>query len=80
MQQLYVSEGSVAKMLGHDVKWLRANSHNLEKQYGFPPIDPAIGKRHRESIEAWARERNTRKAPTRPGRLSTTNQENENAF
>ncbi|MEQ3669683.1 hypothetical protein [Pseudophaeobacter sp.] len=79
-QRLYETEKEVARLLGHDVTWLRKNSNTLETQYGFPPIDAAVGMRHRESIEAWARERNTRKVKARTGRLSETNQENENGF
>jgi hypothetical protein len=59
--QIYASESTIAKMLGHDRAWLHANACMLEQQYGFPKIDPAIGKRHRPSVEAWASERNTRK-------------------
>ncbi|GLO70289.1 hypothetical protein VWZ88_12740 [Phaeobacter sp. JH20_36] len=80
VQSLFVKEAEVAKLLGHDVKWLRANSTTLEAQYGLPEIDPAIGLRHREAIEEWARERNTRKAKSRPGRLQSTNQEDQNGF
>lgn len=60
---LYISEAEAARLLGHDVSWLRSNASALERQYGFPRVDPAIGKRHRPSIEAWAQERNSR--PTR---------------
>lgn len=59
---LYVKEAEVARMLRHDITWLRKNSKILEEQYGFPKIDPAIGMRHRGSIEAWAQERNMRSA------------------
>jgi hypothetical protein len=77
---LYKSEAQIARMLGHDVSWLRDNSNTLETQYGFPPIDAAVGMRHREAVEAWARERNMRKAKARLGQLSETNQENQNGF
>lgn len=76
---LYVKEVEAAKMLRHDVSWLRQNAHVLESQYGFPKIDPAIGMRHREAIEEWARERNFRNAK-RPERLIETNRENVDEF
>lgn len=76
---LYVKEVEAARMLRHDVGWLRANAPTLESQYGFPKIDPAVGMRHREAIEEWARERNSRR--TRGSeRLTETNRENPNAF
>lgn len=81
VQQLFVKEADIAKMLGHDVKWLRSNSETLERQYGFPKIDPAIGMRHREAVEEWARERNARYAKARSERLTETNHtENHDAF
>lgn len=81
VQQLFVKEADIAKMLGHDVKWLRSNREVLERQYGFPKIDPAIGMRHREAVEEWARERNARTAKARSERLTETNHtENPNAF
>ncbi len=81
VQQLFVKESDIAKMLGHDVKWLRSNSETLERQYGFPKIDPAIGMRHREAVEEWARERNARTAKARSERLKETNHtENHDAF
>lgn len=55
---LYVSEQEAAKLLGHNVTWLRSNASVLERQYGFPKIDPATQKRHRGAIEAWAEKRN----------------------
>ncbi len=81
VQQLFVKEADIAKMLGHDVMWLRSNSETLERQYGFPKIDPAIGMRHREAVEEWARERNARKAKTRSERFTETEHtENHDAF
>lgn len=79
MSPLYLSDAKIAKMLGHDIKWLRANEDVLERQYGLPPIDPAIGMRHVEAVEEWARERNMRNS-ARPERLPETNQENKDAF
>lgn len=76
---LYVKEAEAARMLRHDVTWLRQNAPMLEAQYGFPQIDPATGMRHREAIEEWARERNRRNA-RRPERLSETNRENTDAL
>lgn len=78
--RLFETEKEIARLLGHDVTWLRKNSSTLENQYGFPPIDPATGMRHREAVEEWARQRNVRTAKARSGRLSETNQENHNAF
>ena len=79
--KLYRSEKEVAALLGHRIDWLRANATKLEKQYGLPPIDPAVGMRHIPSIEEWARERNTRMAPRSSGRLTETNHtENKDAF
>lgn len=75
---LYVREEEAARMLRHDVTWLRKNSPALEQQ-GFPKIDPLVGMRHKEAIEAWARERNFRRA-MRSGRLTEANQENFDAF
>lgn len=57
---IYYSERQTAECLGYSVEWLRRNVHQLEQQYGFPRIDPAIGKRHAPSIEVWAQERNNR--------------------
>lgn len=51
VQQLFVKEADIAKMLGRDVKWLRSNGGTLERKYGFAKIDPAIGMRHREAVE-----------------------------
>lgn len=76
---LYVKEVEAARMLRHDVTWLRANASVLEAQYNFPKIDPATGMRHKEAIEAWARERNTRNSK-RTERLSETNRENVDEF
>ncbi len=58
MTSLFVSEAAAAKMLGRDVSWLRANAATLEVQFGFPKVDLAIGRRHKEAIEVWARGRN----------------------
>ncbi|MCT4611318.1 MAG: hypothetical protein N4A70_19180 [Pelagimonas sp.] len=57
---IYFSERQTAEFLGYSVEWLRKNVLQLEQQYGFPRIDPAIGKRHAPSIEVWAQERNSR--------------------
>jgi hypothetical protein len=76
---LYVKEAEAARMLRHDVTWLRKNAPTLESQYGFPKIDPAVGMRHKEAIEQWARERNTRQAPRSVG-LTEANRENVDAF
>lgn len=58
MTSLFVSEREAAEMLGHSVDWFRKNREDLERQFGFPKIDPATGKRHLPSIERWASERN----------------------
>jgi len=79
MSPLYAPDAKIAKMLGHNVTWLRANSAMLEQQYGLPKVDPAIGMRHVEAVEEWARERNMR-GSVRAERLPETNQENKNAF
>lgn len=79
VDQIYVSESTIAKMLGHDRPWLQANIETLERQFGFPKIDPAIGKRHRPSVEQWAMERNTRLRPTGQ-RLTETSEENTDGF
>lgn len=73
---LYVKEVEVARMLRHDITWLRANAGTLEKQYGLPKVDPAIGMRHRGAIEEWARERNARRQDPRQHQ----GEENWNAF
>ena len=78
MPQLYVSESTIAKMLGHDAAWLRKNSAVLERQYGFPTIDPAIGKRHAPSVERWASERNAVNSPARASK--TKHMENLDAL
>ena len=81
VDRLYVKEAEIARMLGHDIRWLRSNQTTLESQYGLPKIDPAIGFRHRESVEEWARERNMRTARSRSERLTETNHtENHGAF
>ena len=80
-QALFVTEKDVAKMLGHDINWLRSNAKNLEEATGFPAIDPVVGKRHRESIIEWARERSQRRLSRGVGQLHrVTNQENKDAF
>lgn len=78
--RLYVKEVEVARLLGHNVTWLRSNSTDLERQYGLPKIDPAIGLRHLEAIEEWARQRNLTTMTARSERLKETNQEDHNAF
>tara|TARA_R110000851_G_scaffold22626_14_gene67042 strand:+ start:522 stop:761 length:240 start_codon:yes stop_codon:yes gene_type:complete len=79
MPALYLSESTIAKMLGHDTMWLTKNSDTLERQYGFPKIDPAIGKRHAPSVEQWAAVRNAPELPA-VGRSKSGNRENPNAF
>jgi hypothetical protein len=77
---LFIPEREVARLLGHDMAWLRSNAPVLEASTGFPSIDPVIGMRHREAIEEWARERNVRRR-SGPERLTETNQrENHDAF
>lgn len=76
---LFISERTVARLLGHDVKWLKENAEMLERTTGFPKIDPVINKRHREAVEVWARNRNIRKAAGHE-RLTETNRENNDAF
>lgn len=78
IEPLYVDEKETAKLLGHDIGWLRSNRDDLEKQFGLPKIDPATQKRHRESIEQWARSRNMTKAKL--DRLTETHQENFDAL
>lgn len=77
---LYAKESDIARMLGHDVDWLRKNAASLEQQFGFPRIDPATGLRHVEAVEEWARERNRRFGTRTVERLRETNRENSNAF
>lgn len=77
-QPIYKSEAQIAKMLGHDTKWLLKNRAALEAQYGFPPIDPAIGKRHAPSVERWAQERTPQLRPS--AQPKSRNQENIDAF
>lgn len=60
MKSLYVTDAEAAVMLGRSTAWIKKNAEALETQYGFPKVDPAIGKRHRPSIEQWAKERNSR--------------------
>ena len=64
---LYLTEKEVAQLLRRGVDWLRQHSEQLERQYGFPKVDPAVGWRHRQAIEMWALERNTRKSPSFSG-------------
>lgn len=71
LQPLYVSDREAATLLGRSVDWLRANAGTLEAVYGFPKIDPAVGKRHRPAIERWAEQRN---AP-RPMHMTQSNPE-----
>jgi hypothetical protein len=77
VQPLYVNESEAAKLLRHDVTWLRTNSTALERTAGFPKIDPVIGMRHREAIEEWARERNITRLQRVSGQPKTGN---KNAF
>ncbi len=77
-QALFISESTVAKMLGHDRSWLERNAARLEQTANFPKIDPVIGKRHREAIEEWARERNVHRRSIRP--LEEKHRENFDAF
>tara|TARA_R110000796_G_scaffold9452_13_gene32238 strand:+ start:1963 stop:2202 length:240 start_codon:yes stop_codon:yes gene_type:complete len=77
-ESLYIKEAEVARLLRHDITWLKKNATCLENQYGFPTVDPAIGHRHRGAIEAWAQERNMR-STTKP-KLSETNRENYDEF
>lgn len=63
---IYIPEAHVAKMLGHGIDWFHKNVEMLERQYGFPKVDPAIRRRHRPSIEKWAEERNSRLSPRSP--------------
>jgi len=79
-EKLYVKEEEAARMLGHNVTWLRSNAETLESQYGFPKIDTAIGKRHKESIEEWARQRNLTPTQRVLERLNRNSRENTNAF
>lgn len=79
-EALYIADAAVARLLGHGIDWLRANRSDLEQQYGFPKVDPAVGKTHREAVEVWARKRNVRDLARSSERLSETNQENINAF
>ncbi|MGR1580689.1 hypothetical protein ACSSNL_04410 [Thalassobius sp. S69A] len=73
--KLYLTESEVARLLGRDIAWLRANGATLEAQYGFPKIDCATGRRHREAIEAWASDRNIRRRHLAAERLTENNQE-----
>lgn len=76
-EPLYASEKRVAQMLGHDLTWFRENVDALEKQFGFPKVDPATGRRHIPSIRKWAETRNR----LRNGALSeTSGATNDNAF
>lgn len=75
---IYITEKDVAKFICRGVNWLRDHAEQLERQYGFPKVDPAIGRRHRPSIEEWAAERNSRPLLKIKGREH--NQENEDAL
>jgi hypothetical protein len=74
---LYINEADAARMLGKPTSWLRSNVTTLERQYGFPKVDPAVGMRHKEAIEAWARDRNVRKQSSA---LSEISKENKDAL
>lgn len=77
-ESLYIKEAEVAALLKHNITWLKTNINVLEREHGFPAIDPAIGHRHRGAIEAWALERNMR-SRTKP-KLSETNVEKFDEF
>lgn len=81
-EPLFVSEKDVATMLGSDIKWLRANIKALEETTGFPKMDPVVGKRHKEAIIEWARERAFRSSKRQARMLEADqrNQENKDAF
>jgi len=79
-QSLYVSDRELARMLGHAIDWLKANRDKLEQQFGFPKVDPAIGKTHREAVEEWARKRNARDPGAASERLNRDNRENLDAL
>lgn len=76
---LYVTERQVATMLGQTLDWLKAHAEDLERSTAFPKIDPVVGRRHRESVEIWARQRNLRQQVRMSG-STETNRENEDAF
>lgn len=80
LASLYVSDKVAAQMLGHTIDWLRANREMLERQFGFPKVDPAVGKTHREAIEEWARQRNVEPLHKAQERLTETNRENFSAL
>lgn len=76
---LYVNEAEAAKLLRHNISWLRSNANALEQQFGFPKIDVATGMRHRGAIEKWADERSSRNLP-RHKRDIDDDKENWDAF
>lgn len=76
----FASETEAARILGRDRSWLAENLDRLENQFGFPKIDPAIGKRHVPSIKEWARERNSTTRRTGGKGLNPHNQENFDAL
>ncbi|GGE30418.1 hypothetical protein GCM10011360_18040 [Primorskyibacter flagellatus] len=65
---LFIKEEDVAKLLGHNITWLRQRAALLEESYGLPKIDPATQLRHREAVEVWARKRNIRHAEDLAGK------------
>jgi len=69
---LYIPEKQTAQLLGRSIDWFRQNRDRLEAQFGFPPVDPATGYRHRPSIEAWAEERNRRNQAIHIGQKNET--------
>jgi len=80
-EKLYRSDKEVAQMLGHDIRWFRSNVNALERQYGFPSIDPAVGLPYIPSIEAWATERNTRTMHNNSEQLmKSSNKDNLDGF
>lgn len=80
LAKLYLSEREVARMLGRDLAWLKANLPTMIRQYGFPKIDTAVGRYHREAVEEWARERNVTRRRAPGERLNETNRENRDAL
>lgn len=80
LAKLYISEKEVARMMGHNEAWLSKNAPVLEKSAAFPPIDPVIRLRHRESIENWARERNAQITGRTYSEPTERNKENLDAF
>lgn len=80
LAKLYISEKEVARMMGHNEAWLSQNAPMLEKSAAFPPIDPVIRLRHRESIENWARDRNAQITNRSYSKPEKRNEENIDAF